>query len=81
MWALRVDSNLSRNETVVCPEAIQLAGIDTASAGQLAPVRGIAVCGVWFDKSQRYPSEFSKSQKSQLEIFEMAHLLRLPPLA
>jgi hypothetical protein len=57
MRALRADSNLSRNETVVCPEVIQLAGIDTASAGQVAPVRGLAVRGVWFDKSQRYPGE------------------------
>jgi hypothetical protein len=48
---------LFRNETVTCSETIQLTVFDTVSAGQFAPMRGIAVRGCGFDKSQHNPGE------------------------
>jgi hypothetical protein len=42
---------------VTCSKTIQLAVFDTVLAGQSAPMRGIAVRGCSFDKSQRNPGE------------------------
>jgi hypothetical protein len=42
---------------VTCTETIQLTVFDTVLAGQLAPMRGIAVRGCGFDKSQHNPGE------------------------